>query len=65
MVNAQVVINMQLVINVQLAVNAQLAVPCCSMRQFAAPWSRPWATARGARIAHLAAKCCQMLQKCW
>src|SRR6266567_7140777 len=31
------------------------------MRQFAAPWSRPWATGRGARIAHLAAKCCQML----
>ena len=31
------------------------------MRQFAAAESRPWATACGARIAHLAAKCCQML----
>ena len=38
------------------------------MQQFAAPKSRPWATACGARIAHLAAKCCQMLPnaaKCW
>ena len=31
------------------------------MRHFAAARSRPWATRRGARIAHLAAKCCQML----